>query len=89
MSIRNADRLADRFKALSEPTRLRILNALRHGELSVGEIVGKLHMRNANASKHLHQLKQAGFVKRRKDGLHVYYRIADRKVFHLCDLMCR
>lgn len=82
------DLIADRFKALSEPTRLRILNTLRAGEHSVGELVDELDSSHANVSKHLQQLFKGGFVKRRKQGLNVYYALADRTVFKLCDIMC-
>lgn len=82
------DLIADRFKALSEPIRLRILNALRTGELSVGELVDELDSSHANVSKHLQQLFKGGFVKRRKQGLNVYYALADKTVFKLCDIMC-
>lgn len=82
------DLIADRFKALAEPVRLSILNALRAGELSVGELVDTLGSSHANISKHLQVLHAAGFVTRRKDGLHVHYSLADRNVFRLCDIMC-
>lgn len=82
------DLIADRFKALSEPARLRILNTLRAGELSVSELVDELDSSHANVSKHLQQLYKAGFVKRRKQGLNVYYALSDRSVFRLCDIMC-
>ncbi len=80
--------IAGRFKALAEPARLNILNALRAGERSVGELVDELDSSHANVSKHLQVLFSAGFVKRRKNGLHVFYGLADRSVFKLCDLMC-
>lgn len=82
------DLVADRFKALAEPLRLSILNVLRAGECTVGELVDALDSSHANISKHLQVLHAAGFVSRRKDGLHVHYSLADRNVFKLCDLMC-
>ncbi len=82
------DRLAERFKALSEPNRLAILSTLHAGELSVGELVGRTGLGQANVSKHLDVLRRGGFLERRKDGLNVYYRIADREVFRICDVMC-
>jgi ArsR family transcriptional regulator len=81
--------VAARFQALGEPARLQILNALRLGEKSVTELVEATGLRQANLSKHLQFLYGRGFVERRKDGLHVYYRIADEAVFHLCDVVCR
>ncbi|HVM42628.1 MAG TPA: metalloregulator ArsR/SmtB family transcription factor [Gemmatimonadales bacterium] len=82
------DRLADRFKALGEPSRLAILSALHAGELSVGELVARTGLGQANVSKHLDLLRRCGFVVRRKDGLNAYYRIADHDVFRICDVLC-
>jgi DNA-binding transcriptional ArsR family regulator len=80
--------VAERFKALGEPARLRILNALRDGEAAVGELVDTTGLSQANLSKHLQLLYNLGFVKRRKDGLFVVYALADRDIFQLCDIMC-
>ncbi len=80
--------VADRFKALAEPTRLSLLQALQEGETAVGELVARTGMSLANASKQLQQLHAAGFVTRRKDGLFVYYALADSDVLALCDLVC-
>ena len=80
--------LADRFKALAEPARLSILNYLRSGEMSVGDLVVKTGLGQANVSKHLQLLNAKGFVRRRKEGLFVYYALADKSVFQLCDIMC-
>lgn len=80
--------VAERFKALSDPGRVRLLNALRDGERSVGELVNETGLTQANVSKHLARLRELGFVTRSREGLHMYYRIADRDVFKLCDLMC-
>ena len=82
------DLVAERFRVLSEPTRLQLMNVLRDGERTVSELVEATGLGQANASKHLQLLKTHGFVERRKDGLFVYYRIADPGVFKLCDLMC-
>jgi DNA-binding transcriptional ArsR family regulator len=80
--------IADRFKALSEPARLQILNTLRGGEKTVNELVDATGLGQANVSKHLQSLFAAGFVRRRKEGLFTYYALADRTVFRLCDIMC-
>ena len=80
--------IAERFKALAEPARLHILNALKSGELTVTELVEETGLGQANVSKHLQLLHSANFVRRRKEGLHVYYGLADRSVLRLCDLMC-
>lgn len=80
--------VAERFKALAEPARLEILNALRAGEMTVSDLVDTTGLGQANVSKHLRLLLAHGFVRRRKDGLFAYYALADRHVFRLCDIMC-
>ncbi|MEO7713858.1 MAG: metalloregulator ArsR/SmtB family transcription factor [Gemmatimonadaceae bacterium] len=80
--------VAERFKALAEPARLQILNCLRGGELTVTELVEETEFGQANVSKHLQLLHTLGFVNRRKEGLYVYYALADKSVFQLCDVMC-
>lgn len=80
--------VAERFKALAEPVRLDILHHLRSGEMSVTDLVNVCGQGQANVSKHLQVLHNLGFVKRRKDGLFVYYSLADKSVFQLCDIMC-
>jgi DNA-binding transcriptional ArsR family regulator len=80
--------VAERFHALAEPARLHIMQALRAGEQTVGELVEATGLGTANVSKHLQLLHGAGFVVRRKEGLYVYYGLAGEDVFRLCDLMC-
>lgn len=80
--------VAERFRALGEPARLRILDALRHGEMTVGDLGKITGLSQANLSKHLQLLHALGFVARRKEGLFVHYRLADRDIFQLCDIMC-
>lgn len=80
--------VAERFKALAEPARLSILNALRAGEMTVSELMRETGLGQANVSKHLQMLHSLGFVSRRKEGLFVHYRLADESVFQLCDIVC-
>ncbi len=80
--------VAERFKALGEPARLRLLNALRAGERTVSELMEDTELSQANVSKHLQLLHSLGFVNRRKEGLYVRYALANEDVFALCDLMC-
>jgi len=80
--------VAERFAALAEPARLHIMQALRSGERTVGELVEATGLGTANVSKHLQLLHGAGFVTRRKEGLRVYYGLAGEDVFRLCDIMC-
>lgn len=80
--------VAEYFRALAEPARLRILNLLRSGEHSVGELAEKCGYSAANVSRHLATLTKHGFIARESRGTSVYYRIADDSVFALCDLVC-
>ena len=80
--------IADRFKVLAEPMRLKILHAVWDEERTVGEIIDAVGGLQANVSKHLGVLQQAGLVDRRKEGLRVFYRIADPSVFDLCEVVC-
>lgn len=82
-------RVAEQFKALSDPMRLRIMNALFDGERSVGELTGIVGTSIANVSKHLAVLHQAGWVVRSKSGTTVHYALADRRAAQLCELMCQ
>jgi DNA-binding transcriptional ArsR family regulator len=84
-----ADLIAGRFRALADPTRLRILDQLRRREdLSVGELTTALGTSQQNVSKHLGALRAEGFVSRRKQGTSSLYRIADPAVLELCDRLC-
>jgi DNA-binding transcriptional ArsR family regulator len=76
------------FQALSEPTRLKILNLLREGERNVGELAQLCGFTAANISRHLALLTKHGLVARESRGTSVYYRIADESVYALCDLVC-
>lgn len=80
--------VAQRFKALADPVRLQILNALRSGEKTVSELIQETSCAQANVSKHLQLLHSLGFVARQKEGLYVYYRLNGREIFQLCDIMC-
>ncbi len=82
------DLVAERFRMLGEPTRLRILNALRRGERNVTELMEETELGQANLSKHLQLLHGMGFVERRREGLYVHYRLSDERVFELCDIVC-
>lgn len=82
------EKVAERFKALSEPTRLMLLYALMDGEKNVSELVRETGGLQANVSKHLAVLLDAGILGRRRQGTSAYYRIADESVFELCNLVC-
>lgn len=80
--------VAERFKVMAEPMRLKLLRALMGGEKTVSELVGETGGLQANVSKHLGLLLDAGVVGRRKQGTSSFYRITDETVFELCDLVC-
>jgi DNA-binding transcriptional ArsR family regulator len=82
------DYVAEYFKALSEPTRLRLVHALQDGEKNVGELTEIAGSTQANVSKHLSILTRTGLVKRATRGTSVYYEIADPRIYELCDLVC-
>lgn len=83
-----AELIARRFRALGDPVRVRILDVLREGELSVTVLAQRLGAGQQNVSKHLGVLVDSGMLARRKDGTHVYYGIADEGVFALCEQVC-
>lgn len=80
--------IADRFRVLSEPTRIKLLDRLREGEATVLELTALVGTTQQNVSKHLNLLHRAGIVTRRKHGNFVYYRIADGTVYALCEAVC-
>ncbi|MEO7098350.1 MAG: metalloregulator ArsR/SmtB family transcription factor [Luteolibacter sp.] len=80
--------IASRFRALSEPVRLRLLNLLMRGEHTVGQLVEASGSRQANVSKHLALLRDTGMVGMRKEGLTTVCYIADPIVNELCEMMC-
>jgi DNA-binding transcriptional ArsR family regulator len=80
--------VAARFKVLSEPLRLCILQALENGEMSVSGITEAVESSQPNVSKHLKMLLDAGLIVRRQEGNTVYYSIADETVFELCEVVC-
>jgi len=80
--------IARRFSVLGEPMRLRLLHALFDGEKPVNTLVEATGGTQANVSRHLQTLADAGLLARRKEGLQVFYSIADPSIFPLCELVC-
>lgn len=80
--------VAQRFRLLGEPMRLRILQLLEAGETTVNDIVEELGSSQPNISKHLQTLCQGGLISRRREGLNILYSISDPIVFKLCELVC-
>ncbi len=82
------DLMADKFRLLGDASRLAILRSLMAGEMSVTQIVDETGRGQANVSKHLKLLHESGMLARRKQGLQVYYKIADPIVEQLCTTVC-
>jgi DNA-binding transcriptional ArsR family regulator len=80
--------IARRFRVIGEPMRIRLLDRLREGEATVGELSEALSASQQNISKHLAVLADVGILGRRKEGNHVYYRVVDEGVFALCEAVC-
>ena len=80
--------IAQRFRVIGEPMRIRLLDQLRDGPMTVNELTAALGATQQNVSKHLGVLAQAGIVGREKDGNCVQCYIADETVFDLCELVC-
>lgn len=80
--------IARRFRLLGEPTRIKLLDALRHGEASVQDLTEVAGSTQQNVSKHLGTLLAEGIVARRKVGNYSYYSIADDGVFEMCEHVC-
>ncbi len=80
--------VAQRFRLIGEPMRIRLLDRLRFADQSVGELADALGATQQNVSKHLGALHLAGIVARRKVGNRVVYSIADQTVFALCETVC-
>ncbi len=84
------ERVADRFRLLSDPTRLRLINELHAGgEMTVGELVERLELSYATASKQLALLRAHGTVARRREGTKIFYRIVDPSLDEVCNVVCR
>lgn len=82
------ERVARRLSAIGDPTRIRLLSALRTGEASVGELTEAAGTTQQNVSRHLALLHAEGILDRRRDGNFVRYRIADPAVIAICDAVC-
>ena len=74
-------------KGLADPKRLLIINALRDGEMSVGELCSTLDLKQANVSQHLAILRDKGLVESRRDGQRVYYSLTSPKITEAMDLL--
>lgn len=82
------DTVAAYFSVLSEPTRLKIMHAVCHGEKSVTEIVAATGATQTNVSRHLGLMRRHGVLTRRREGNQIYYRMADETMVELCRSVC-
>jgi DNA-binding transcriptional ArsR family regulator len=82
------DVIAYRFKVLSEPMRIKLLDRLRGGAATVQELQEATGSSQQNVSKHLGVLAQANLVGRQREGSFVRYEVTDESVFNLCEEVC-
>lgn len=80
--------MAGKFRLLGDATRLAILRAVEEEEKTVGQVVSETSLGQANVSKHLKLLADAGMLSRRKQGVQVFYRLTDPVVLKICRLVC-
>ena len=79
---------AEVFRVMSAPMRLKIISALCQGEKNVGELLGEIPTTQPNMSQHLKTLYKAGILGKRRDGVQIYYHIANPHVTALCRAVC-
>ena len=79
---------AEMFRVMSAPTRLKIISHLCEGEKNVSELIALIKTTQPNISQHLNTLHQAGIVGRRREGVQIYYRIANDRIVALCRSLC-
>ncbi len=82
------DQIAQRFRVMSDPMRLKILFHLGSEELSVSDIVERTGGSQSNISKHLSTLLAHGLVNRRREGTSAFYSVSDQSIFQMCDQVC-
>ena len=78
---------AQMLRSVAAPVRLKIISALCHGEKNVSELLGEVQTTQSNMSQHLSMLYRAGILDRRREGVSIYYRIANRQVVEICRLV--
>jgi len=88
LSEKTLELVAERFRVLGDPVRLRLLQTLESGEKSVADLVEATGASQANVSKHLQLMLRTGVVQRRREGLFSYYSVRDARVFQMCDAVC-
>ena len=78
---------AELCKVLIDPKRLMLIDVLRSGERSVGDLAGEVEMSMPNASQHLAVLRHAGIVSVRRQGTTVFYRLSEPRIAEACDIV--
>lgn len=81
------ERRARICQALADPKRLRLIEELREGERSVGDLADALGISYPNASQHLTVMREAGLVSTRREGSSVFYRLAYPRIAEACDIV--
>ena len=89
LSEEDLESVAILFRTLGEASRLKIISTLQSGERNVTEIVGFTNLSQPNVSRHLSVLLNAGLIGKRKEGLNVLYRITDKSLVDMCDIVCK
>jgi DNA-binding transcriptional ArsR family regulator len=79
---------ADLFRVMSAPMRLKIINCLCDGEKNVSYLLTKVNTTQPNMSQHLNTLYQAGILGKRREGVQIFYRIADQRIVSICEAVC-
>ena len=82
------EQLSQKFKLLSEPSRLKILRSLFEGEKCVTEIIEATGLMQANVSKQLKIMQSNGILECRPEGLQRFYKVADNTVLDICNILC-
>jgi len=77
---------AEFFRVLGHPKRVRILELLRDGERTVGDLQSLLRLDSSGTSQHLSALRRLGVLTSRRDGTNVYYRVRDERIFELLSI---
>ena len=79
---------ADLFRVMSAPMRLKIINCLCDGEKNVSYLLTKVKTTQPNMSQHLNTLYKAGILGKRREGVQIFYRIADQRIVSICEAVC-
>jgi DNA-binding transcriptional ArsR family regulator len=82
------DKAAELFRVMSAPMRLKIISCLCEGEQNVSYLLSKIDTTQPNMSQHLNTLYKAGVLAKQRDGVQIYYRIANEQIVNLCRAVC-